>query len=145
MSFSYKVNGEENWDYFIFEIDGQEMLRESIQNDWKTVTFPLGKGVHRLSFIYSKDFSITQGEDMAKIREIEITGISNVVNECNICKAGIIIANNNFNMLKEHLVLKKQANVKYVQKIHFLINQDQVHALLVLQECHHFLDQQNAI
>jgi len=67
MSFWYKVSSEYNYDWFRFEVDSIERLRESGQTDWKIAEIPLKKGVHLMQWIYSKDLSLSEGLDCAWI------------------------------------------------------------------------------
>lgn len=86
--FSYFVNAEPNYDYLSFSLDDNELMRASVQLTWKLFNVTLSKGFHKLKWVYSKDFSISRGDDLARIQFISIMGMRDVSVECQQCPAG---------------------------------------------------------
>lgn len=57
-----------NWDGLSFVVDRQVvMAKTSHTTNFVTVTYPLSFGAHVLEWIYSKDATLTKGEDAAFI------------------------------------------------------------------------------
>lgn len=86
--FSYYVSAEENYDYLSFYRDEEQLLRVSNQLTWKEFNVSLSKGFHKLRWVYSKDFSISRGDDLARIQYITISGLKDVNIECDLCPKG---------------------------------------------------------
>jgi hypothetical protein len=78
VTFSYQVDAEPNYDFFRFQVDDIELLKVSQQLVWKEETFHLTRGFKKLSFLYTKDFSVSRGEDRAKVQYIKINGITDI-------------------------------------------------------------------
>ena len=72
ISFSVKVDCEPEYDFLSFEIDGEEVDYWDGQQDWQTVSHTIDAGVHELRWVYSKDFSISEGADSAWIGELSL-------------------------------------------------------------------------
>jgi hypothetical protein len=70
VSFARKVSSEENFDFLRFLIDDVEMGSWSGTIAWSEVSFPISAGVHKLSWIYSKDEIGNVGSDRAWVDEI---------------------------------------------------------------------------
>lgn len=71
ISFYRKVSCEDgstnNWDYLVFLIDNQEMMRWDGELDWAKVSFPVQAGNRNFKWIYKKDVSVSAGMDAAWI------------------------------------------------------------------------------
>lgn len=67
ISFYKKVSSESNWDFLIFLIDGVLRGVWSGEIGWSQETFPVAGGTHVFSWVYSKDGSISTGNDCAWI------------------------------------------------------------------------------
>ncbi|MCP4709450.1 MAG: hypothetical protein GY869_12555, partial [Planctomycetes bacterium] len=71
ISFYRKTSCEEDpdddYDYLAFQIDGQEMGRWDGESDWAEVFYPVSTGHRTFSWIYSKDGSVSSGQDCAWI------------------------------------------------------------------------------
>ena len=69
ISFWKKVSCENHeshiWDYFAFSIDGNEQERWSGEVDWSEETYTVSAGTHTFEWIYSKDGSVSEGQDCA--------------------------------------------------------------------------------
>jgi hypothetical protein len=70
MSFFFRVSSEHNYDKLYFKIDGSEKGNWSGELTWSQVSFPLTPGSHELRWEYSKDISVTNGDDCAWIDNI---------------------------------------------------------------------------
>lgn len=73
IKFEYQVDSEPRFDGFWFEVDGLARLGSrdspiSNQTMFTAVNFTLDAGVHVLSWLYKKDFSVSAGTDMALIK-----------------------------------------------------------------------------
>lgn len=71
--FALKVSSEENYDLLQFLIDGTVVGEWSGYVDWKLVDFVVEQGLHTLQWRYSKDLSISDGEDRAWIDWLELS------------------------------------------------------------------------
>jgi len=72
LNFSLKVSSEEGWDYFKLYIDDNLVYRDSGEKDWYSVSVPISKGKHTVTFSYEKDEAASEGDDTACIDNIEI-------------------------------------------------------------------------
>lgn len=74
ISFYYKVSCEGSqsslWDYLEFSIDGVAMETWDNEIDWSRASFPVSEGTHLFKWKYSKDYSMSAGEDCAWIDNI---------------------------------------------------------------------------
>ena len=70
VSFYYKVSSESNYDFLVFSIDSQDQTDWSGNIDWSLASFPLTPGTHRLQWRYSKDSSVSSGQDCAWIDNV---------------------------------------------------------------------------
>lgn len=70
LSFSYAVSSEQDFDLFIFYIDGQPKHVSSGEVSWTNVNFPVEAGLHQLTWEYVKDEAIANGSDMAWLDDI---------------------------------------------------------------------------
>lgn len=111
VQFQYKVDAETcsstvyACDGLTFSIDGVRMLPLATDKNsnighqlaYATVLFSnISKGLHTLTWTYSKDSSVTSGVDMASLQSIVLYGASSSCNNannnidlnCNVCPAG---------------------------------------------------------
>ncbi len=70
ISFHCKVSSESGFDYLNFYIDGVEQDEWSGEQDWVQVSFPVKAGTRTFEWTYSKDGSMSEGEDTAWIDDI---------------------------------------------------------------------------
>jgi len=70
ISFYYKVSSEEDYDFLVFYIDGNEKGRWSGNKDWTQISYPVAGGRRIFTWEYSKDSSESRGEDTAYIDDI---------------------------------------------------------------------------
>ncbi|HPR17677.1 MAG TPA: carboxypeptidase regulatory-like domain-containing protein [Candidatus Cloacimonadota bacterium] len=63
ISFYWKVDSEENADFFIFYLDGEEQSSISGQLDWQLVTVNIEPGTHTFRWSYEKDEETNVGQD----------------------------------------------------------------------------------
>ncbi len=76
MSFMAKVSSESKFDFLIFKNNGSEIFRESGEIDWFKKKIGLVAGINRLEWIYSKDKSLSVGQDAAWIDFIKFPSYS---------------------------------------------------------------------
>lgn len=90
MSFYYKVSSESGWDKLFFKIDGSEKNNWSGEIDWTQASYTLTPGTHELRWEYTKDVTMSSGEDCAWIDNVVfppatiITDIKEVVEKQNV-------------------------------------------------------------
>ena len=70
ITFYRKVSSEQGYDYLRFYIDGVEKGRWSGEEDWARVSFPVPAGTRTFTWTYSKDGTVSDGDDTAWIDEI---------------------------------------------------------------------------
>lgn len=70
ISFAHKTSSESGFDKLIFDIDGTAQADWSGLNDWEVATYSLSAGSHILTWVYSKDSSISSGEDRVWIDDV---------------------------------------------------------------------------
>jgi len=70
ISFYRKVSSELGYDYLEFYIDGVRKGRWSGEQNWADVSFPVTAGTRTFKWTYSKDDSVSQGDDTAWIDDI---------------------------------------------------------------------------
>jgi endoglucanase len=70
ITFYRKVSSESGFDHLKFYIDGQEQDDWSGQHDWAEVSFPVDVGIRTFEWTYSKDGSVSNGDDTAWIDDI---------------------------------------------------------------------------
>lgn len=63
ISFYWKVSSESNYDYLNFYIDESLITRISGSVDWTQVSYDLDLGTHSIKWSYSKDGSVSSGDD----------------------------------------------------------------------------------
>ena len=85
MSFYYKVSSESNYDKLHFKIDGNERNNWSGEIAWAQASYVLTPGTHELRWEYTKDNSVSSGQDCAWIDNVVfpastiITGVYEVI------------------------------------------------------------------
>ena len=70
ISFYYKVSSENNYDKLHFLIDGTEKNNWSGDISWTQASYNLTPGTHELRWEYTKDVSLSTGEDCAWIDNV---------------------------------------------------------------------------
>lgn len=108
ISFWYKVSSESNYDYLRFYIDGTEVASWAGAVAWTQYSYPVGTGSHTFKWSYTKDGSVSSGEDAAWLDYIEFptlgeppvpdvtvapTSIEETVNEGETAQAVISLGN----------------------------------------------------
>jgi subtilisin family serine protease len=73
LSFYWKVSSESNYDHLLFYIDGALQNYISGDVDWQQMNYSLGSGSHVLTWIYSKDGSLSYGSDCGWVDRIVVT------------------------------------------------------------------------
>ena len=72
ISFFYRISSEENWDFLTFYVDDQEREHWSGDHWWHEYTCPTIPGIHFFKWIYSKDNTVSNGDDCAWIDYITL-------------------------------------------------------------------------
>ena len=70
--FDVKSSSEAGWDTLSFHIDGQLVSSWSGEKDWQRFEFVVTEGEHLLEWVYSKDFSNSQGMDAVFLDNIDL-------------------------------------------------------------------------
>lgn len=70
ITFYRKVSSESDFDHLKFYIDGQEQDEWSGERDWAEASFPVDAGIRTFEWTYSKDSSVSNGDDTAWIDDI---------------------------------------------------------------------------
>ena len=71
-SFAYKVDSESGYDFLMFSVDGAQVESWSGDTGWTNYSFPLSSGTHTLQWTYSKDQSVSNGQDAAWIDNLNL-------------------------------------------------------------------------
>ena len=91
ISFRWMVDAEfceGGCDGFSALLDGVFIVNFTSSAPWSTVRVAASKGSHVLTLIYSKDFSISHGLDLAAIDDLEINGLTWADSLCSACPPG---------------------------------------------------------
>lgn len=81
LAFDYKTSTEYGGDIFYVFIDGEIVYELSGENDWTTLYAFVGDGEeHEFAFAYVKDASLSVGEDKVWMRDLRVTGLSEIEN-----------------------------------------------------------------
>ena len=74
VSFWWKVSSESGWDKLHFYVDGIEVVDPiSGQTDWIKVEYPLTTDSHTLKWAYTKDGSVSNGDDCGWVDKVVLT------------------------------------------------------------------------
>jgi len=71
VSFYWKVSSESGYDFLEFYIDGSWQDRISGTADWQQMTYTLPSGSHTLKWRYTKDYSVSEGNDCGWVDKVE--------------------------------------------------------------------------
>lgn len=96
VSFDRKVSSEGNYDFLEFYVDGQLQKKWSGNVDWSRVNFSVTAGEHTLTWTYSKDYSVSEGEDAAWVDNIELEGVNNGNNQRVVAPVALTTLKQNF-------------------------------------------------
>lgn len=72
ITFWRKVSSEGGWDFLRFYIDGNEVDTWSGEEDWDQESFAIQAGLHTFRWTYTKDGSVSNGQDTAWVDDIQI-------------------------------------------------------------------------
>lgn len=70
--FMYRLSTEASYDHLIFSADGAEIDRWSGIQDYQSAVYTATAGNYQLSWTYSKDSSVSSGEDRVWIDDIQV-------------------------------------------------------------------------
>ena len=71
ISFWYKVSSESNYDYLRFYVDGAEIASWAGTVPWAQFTYPVASGPRTFKWSYTKDGSVSNGDDAGWVDFIE--------------------------------------------------------------------------
>ena len=74
--FTWKVSGQQKWDYLAFSIDGEEIARISGSFGPETRTFAVPAGEHTLAWTYVKDEAYGVYDDKGYLDEVHVVSVS---------------------------------------------------------------------
>lgn len=74
VSFWWKVSCQPTYDYLAFYVDGVERKRITGRTDWTHDTFTFGGDSHTLTWTYSKNGSLTSGDDKGFVDQLIYKG-----------------------------------------------------------------------
>ncbi len=63
ISFYVKVSSESNYDWLKFYINNEMIAQWSGTQDWTRVAFPVAEGIQNFRWVYTKDVSVSNGDD----------------------------------------------------------------------------------
>lgn len=72
ISFYYKVSSESGYDKFRFLVDGEEKCSASGNRSYTRYASAINAGTHEFTFIYEKDYSVSNGDDCAWIDNVTL-------------------------------------------------------------------------
>ena len=72
ITFFRRISSENNYDFLVFYIDGEEQARWSGDYGWRGFTYPAPAGQHTYKWAYIKDYSVNSGSDAAWIDYITL-------------------------------------------------------------------------
>jgi len=70
IAFSHKVSSESSFDFLRFYIDDVKRGEWSGRTDWEQTSFPVTAGTRTFAWTYSKDGSVSEGDDTAWLDDI---------------------------------------------------------------------------
>ncbi|MEA3337639.1 MAG: M36 family metallopeptidase [Chloroflexota bacterium] len=79
LKFRYRVSSEQGWDKLAFFVDDTLLLETSDNAVWKRFSTTLSPGSHRLWWRYSKDSTLSSGQDTAWIDDLSIENVQSAV------------------------------------------------------------------
>ena len=74
LSFWWKVSSETNYDYLQFYTNGVRRAYISGEVDWQQQTFALLPGKQTVTWLYSKDISLSRGQDAGWVDQVTYDG-----------------------------------------------------------------------
>jgi hypothetical protein len=75
LAFDYMVSSERGYDYFSVYVDGTRVIHKSGSVGWTHYNQTLSSGSHNVEFRYSKDGSVSNGDDSAYIDNLIVTSL----------------------------------------------------------------------
>jgi hypothetical protein len=72
VTFDRKVSSEAGWDYLMFYVDDNYISAWSGEQDWSKVGCFVSAGTHTFKWVYSKDSSVSSGDDTVWVDNVKI-------------------------------------------------------------------------
>lgn len=79
LSFFWKVSSQAGYDLLKFFIDGVQKAAISGEKDWQQKSYALAAGNHTLTWVYSKNASVSGGADAGWVDKVEINSLAKAV------------------------------------------------------------------
>lgn len=76
LSFRYRLDTEQGFDVFEFQVDGVTYLRASGQQGWQSFTAILPAGAHELTWRYRKDGTVSSADDAVWLSDVRVDRVS---------------------------------------------------------------------
>ena len=76
LNYYWKVNSEESYDFLKFYLDDELITQLSGFVDWQSVGIDITSGEHNLKWVYQKDGSVTEGNDLGMLDKISFVSAS---------------------------------------------------------------------
>ncbi len=70
LAFWWQVSSETRCDFLLFRVDGTNALSISGETDWAHVVHEIPAGTHTVSWVYTKDDSVSAGQDRGRVDAI---------------------------------------------------------------------------
>ena len=71
LAFRWRTSSEDNFDWLRVRLDGDELASISGWRDWEDFTIPVeSDGSHTIEWVYTKDGSVSDGEDCGWIDNV---------------------------------------------------------------------------
>ena len=83
-SFHWNVSSEEDSDFLVFLLDGEEIDRISGEVGWTEVNVDLPAGLHELQWCYEKDAATSQGADGGWVDNLQLSGYAAFANDAGL-------------------------------------------------------------
>ncbi|NTV84373.1 MAG: T9SS type A sorting domain-containing protein, partial [Bacteroidales bacterium] len=79
LSFYRKVSSEDDYDFLRFSIDDEEFGKWSGEEGWLRFSYPVEKGAHIFKWDYTKDYSLSNGNDCGWVDYIQLPAFADPV------------------------------------------------------------------
>lgn len=79
ISFYRKVSSESGYDYLKFYVDDMQLGQWSGEEDWELIIVEIPEGQHTLKWVYSKDGSVSNGNDCAWVDYITFPATATIM------------------------------------------------------------------
>lgn len=75
LSFDYRISTESGYDFFKFNINGEQIMKVSGSNSWQNYVFTAdADGSYTFEWLYEKDYSVAGGSDCVWVDDVSWSG-----------------------------------------------------------------------